>query len=314
MAEKSLSSSELKSNNAGRIILKIVIYIFLTLVALIMIVPFYYMVITSFTLRSAFDDAKASHEALAMLFPLSLTFDNYVQVFQVGAGSGAAMSGFAGFFINTLVVAIISVAVTLITTIFASFAFARLQFKGKNLLFMVILATMMVPGEMMILTNYQTAKSFGWENTFSSLILVHGVAVFYIFYLRQTFQQIPNELYLAAKVDGYSDMQYFRKVMLPLASPTIITILILSMMGTWNSYMWPSLMASGRNTVLAAMGIQWDMRLVSNGLMSLFSGEFGDNIPARLAGTMIVTLPLLIVFACFRKKIMTGVSRSGIKG
>jgi len=177
-------------------------------------------------------------------------------------------------------------------------------------LFASLLATMMIPGELMIITNYQTTKAIGWENTFSALIFVHGVSVFYVFYLRQTFQQIPNELYLAAKVDGVGDVGYLWKVMVPIAMPTITTIIILSLMGAWNSYVWPMMITSEHYKY----NPDYDMRLVSNGLMSLFNTQAEGQNAIKIAGSMVVTFPLFVVFIIFRKYIMRGVSRSGIKG
>ena len=305
------ASSELRANSVGRIIWKIIAYILLTIFAFIMVFPFYFMIITSVLTQDAFDGA-AAHTPILIPAIEQMTFDHYYKTFTMMTDGGGS---FITYFVNTLVVAGVSTLVTVVTTLLAAFAFARLNFKGKDLLFMVILATMMVPGEMMVITNYQSTAGFGWLNTFSALILVHGVAVFYIFYLRQTFQQIPNELYLASKVDGYSDFQYFRKVMVPLASPTIITIVILSVMGAWNSFIWPQLVASGTHPVLNNLfGVKWSMRLITNGVMSVFATEFNENIPGRLAASLVTTIPLFIVFAFFRKKIMTGVSRSGIKG
>ena len=302
-----MAANEYKKIDAGYILWKIFTYAFLIIFSLFMILPFYFMIVTSFLPNDVY--------ILGVnLFPMfsQLSFENYMLVFQVGQHNS---QGFIVYFVNTFIVAIVSTSVTVITTLLAAFAFARLNFRGKNFLFMLILATMMIPGEMMVITNFKTADSFGWMNTFSSLILVHGVAVFYIFYLRQTFQQIPNELYLASKVDGYSDVQYFKKIMVPLASPTVVTIIILSVMGAWNSFIWPTLVASDVNSILYQFGINWSMKLVSNGLMAMFTGpDFAGNVPARLAGSMVTTIPLLIIFCCFRKKIMTGVSRSGIKG
>jgi multiple sugar transport system permease protein len=190
------------------------------------------------------------------------------------------------------------------TTVLASFAFARLNFKMKEPLFALLIATMMIPGEMMVITNFQTISILQWRDTFQALILPFGISVFYIFFLRQTFQQIPNELYLAAKVDGYGDFQYLWKVMIPMAMPTIVTIIILDMMGTWNAYVWPQLVTESR-----------DMLMVSNGLMSIFqSSEFANWNNIKLAASVVVTTPLLIVFILFKNYIMRGVSRSGIKG
>ena len=204
---------------------------------------------------------------------------------------------------------------TAVTAVLAAFAFARLEFKGKNLLFTLLLATMMIPGEMMVITNYQTTIQLDWKYTFSALIFVHGVSVFYIYYLRQTFQQIPNELYLAAKVDGVTDIGYLFKVMIPIAMPTIMTIVILSLMGSWNSYIWPTLVANGNWLQGKGVNTNYDMRLVSNGLMSLFSSDIAKGQDAvKIAGSMVVTAPLFVFFIIFRKYIMRGVSRSGIKG
>ena len=304
------NTAVLKSNTGGRIAWKVIAYALLTIFAFFMVFPFYFMIATSLV-----DNELFTTSSTIIVFPTSqyFTLDNYVSVFTISMDP-TANSGFLIFFTNTLVVALASTAVTVVTTLLAAFAFARLNFKGKDLLFMVILATMMVPGEMMVLTNYKSATTFGFQNTFSALILVHGVAVFYIFYLRQTFQQIPNELYLASKVDGYSDFQYFTKVMAPLASPTIITIVILSVMGAWNSMIWPELIAPGDHPVLRNFGVNWNMRLVTNGIMNIFATQFRDNVPGRLAGSLVTSIPLFIMFALFRKKIMTGVSRAGIKG
>lgn len=192
----------------------------------------------------------------------------------------------------------------------AAFAFARLNFKGKDALFALLLATMMIPGEMMVITNFMTVNQLDWTNTFAALILVHGVSVFYIFYLRQTFQQIPNELYLAAKVDGVGDIGYLWKVMIPIAMPTITTIIILSMMGAWNSFIWPNLVADG----YWKYNENHSMMLVSNGLRAMFAQNAAKFDAIKIAGSMVISIPLFIVFILFRKYIMRGVSRSGIKG
>jgi multiple sugar transport system permease protein len=193
----------------------------------------------------------------------------------------------------------------MVTTVLAAFAFARLNFKGKEVLFSILLATMMIPGEIFVITNYATVSSLGWKNTYTALVLPFMVSVFYIFFLRQTFRQIPNELYLAAKVDGTGDFKYLWKVMIPMAKSTITSILILSMMGTWNAYVWPNLVAGDDN-----------MLLVSNGLMKIFAAtdETKPMVAYQMAAAVLVTLPLLVVFLLLRKQIMNGVSRSGIKG
>jgi multiple sugar transport system permease protein len=214
---------------------------------------------------------------------------------------------------NTIVVAIFSTLGTLITTIFAAFAFARLKFAGREALFMLFLATMMIPGEMMVISNYITVATFGWVSESQSLldaylamIIPFWVSVFYIYLLRQNFKQIPNELYLAAKVDGKSDWNYLWKVMVPLASPTLISITILKFMGTWNSYVWPNLVVPTNN----------DYRLISNGLRgSGFTDISGETqYGYQMAATVLVTVPLFLLFVFFRKYIMKGVGRAGIKG
>ena len=208
-------------------------------------------------------------------------------------------------YFNTIFVGICTTGGTLITTVLAAFAFARLNFKGKEVLFSILLATMMIPGEIFVITNYTTIASWDMKNTYPALVLPFIVSVFYIFFLRQTFRQIPNELYLAAKVDGTGDFKYLWKVMIPMAKATITSILILSMMGTWNAYVWPNLVASDK-----------DMLLVSNGLLSVYKDVDGTGqiVSYQMAAAVLVTVPLIIVFLLLRKQIMNGVSRSGIKG
>lgn len=294
-----------------QIILKVLVYLFLTIFALFMVTPFILMIIGSFVKADSFNRFEQTANFAELGFG-NWRFENFEAVFKASLG-GSSRYNFGTFFLNTFIVAICSTTVTVVTAVLAAFAFARLEFKGKEALFALLLATMMIPGEMMVITNYMTVRQFKWENTFAALILVHGVSVFYVFYLRQTFQQIPNELYLAAKVDGVSDIGYLWKVMIPIAMPTITTIIILSMMGSWNSYVWPNLVANG--------GWKYDeshsMMLVSNGLRALFNltssgGSTKDAV--KIAGSMVISIPLFIVFICFRKYIMKGVSRSGIKG
>ncbi len=311
MAEHAMYFADEKARKAymtKQIISKVFVYFFLTLFALFLLAPFVMMVIGSFINYESFSLFSQSGNFQFLGFTKeNWGIDNYRQVLDKNVNFGT-------FFINTFIVAIGSTTVTVVTAVLAGFAFARLEFKGKEALFAILLATMMIPGEMMVITNKLTVESIGWNNTFAALILVHGVSVFYVFYLRQTFQQIPNELYLAAKVDGVGDIGYLLRVMVPIAMPTITTIIILSMMGAWNSYVWPNLVADGNWT---PFGVQTDhsMMLVSNGLRDLFSKENLSNREAvKIAGSMIVSTPLFIVFICFRKYIMKGVSRSGIKG
>lgn len=298
---------QLRIYKARKIISNVLLYGFLTLVGLFIVIPFWYMLITSFKSTTAFEQEELSGKLVMWLNASNFSVEQFGKVF---AGSG----NFGYFYLNTVIVATVSTAFTVVTSVLAAFAFARVDFKGKNALFTTLLATMMVPGEMMMMTNYQTTVSLGWYNTFAALILVHGVSVFYIYYLRQTFQQIPNELFLAAKVDGYGHFQYLWRCMIPIAMPTITTITILSLMGAWNAYIWPTLVASGNNAFLEQFDIEWSMLLVSNGLMKQFTSEFSNDTPARITGSLFATVPLFIFFLIFRKYIMRGISRSGIKG
>jgi multiple sugar transport system permease protein len=311
--------AQMRAYKARTITRTVLLYLFLSLLGLFILVPFVFMIITSFRDPDAYDRDTALR--VFNLIPSwwnsyfnksNYTLSNFVTVFTYRNAAGESIN-FGLYYLNTIYVSVIGTIFTLITSVLASFAFARCEFKGKNLLFTILLATMMIPGEMMVITNFQTVKSMSWENTYASLIFVHGVSVFYIFYLRQTFQQIPNELFLAAKVDGYGHFKYLWKVMIPIASPTIVTIAILSMMGAWNSYIWPNLVASGNFHTLSS---GWSMRLVSNGLMAMFTnsdtGLSRDTV--RIAGSVVVTAPLFVFFLIFRKFIMRGVSRSGIKG
>ena len=267
-------------------------YIFLILVAIAVLFPFYWMI------NSSLKTIEEYRLSVPTFWPKQVMWSNYAAAFQVG--------NLGTLFKNTVIVGVVSTILSLIVTILSAFAFARLEFKGKNLLFGALLATMMIPGEMFTITNYITVVKFQWLNTFTALIVPFLVSVFYIYLLRQNFMQIPNELYLAAKVDGTSDFKYLCKVMIPLALPTIISITILKMMGAWNSYVWPRLVAND------------DMhKLVSNGLRGL---AFTDpatnetNYPQQMAAVAIVSAPLFAVFIFLRKYIMKGVSRSGIKG
>ena len=319
MAEHAMYFTDERAQRMYKIrtgILKGLVYLFLSIFALFMLFPFVIMVLGSFIEQEHF----SSFSALGKFEYLSeWTFENY-QIIMTGKNKAGVLitqggDNFPIYFVNTLIVAVASTTVTVVTAVLAAFAFARLQFKGKDALFALLLATMMIPGEMMVITNFQTVLALDWRNTFSALIFVHGVSVFYIFYLRQTFQQIPNELYLAAKVDGVGDLGYLIKVMVPIAMPTITTIIILSMMGSWNSYIWPNLVAPEYWTPFGQQTTH-SMKLVSNGLRDILSPATGTppKDAVKLAGAMVISVPLLIVFILFRKYIMRGVSRSGIKG
>jgi len=319
MAEHAKYFADEKSRRAYLIkqgVLKGLVYIFLSLFAIFLLIPFVLMIVGSFVNAESFYQFSINADFKQLGFA-NWGFSNFKEVFSKtyvdNFGNVQLKKGnnFPVFFLNTFIVAVGSTTVTVVTAVLAAFAFARLQFKGKEALFALLLATMMIPGEMMVITNYMVVRRIGWQNTFAALILVHGVSVFYVFYLRQTFQQIPNELYLAAKVDGVSDIGYLWKVMIPIAMPTITTIIILSMMGAWNSYVWPNLVARGKWKIDG----KHSMMLVSNGLRSLFSQNTSGTLEAiKLAGSLVISLPLFLVFVLFRKYIMRGVSRSGIKG
>lgn len=280
-----------------RIVSLVLMYAFLALMAVVMIFPFYWMLITSLK------GGAEIQRLIPTMWPEVMRWDNYASAFT--------RLNFGVLLRNTLVVGIVSTIGTLITTIFAAFAFARLEFKGKDLLFSILLSTMMIPGEMMVVSNYVSVSLLGLTGgknllgAYTAMIIPFMISVFYIYLLRQNFKQIPNELYLAAKVDGKSDWTYLWKVMVPLAMPTLTTIFILKLMGSWNAYVWPNLIASGNS----------DFYLITNGLRETFNvSENYDDYGAQMAATVIVTVPLLLVFIFFRKYIMRGVSRAGIKG
>lgn len=273
-----------------QIFVKAMVYLFLGVMALIVLFPFYWMIISSL---KSLDEYRWN---IPTLWPTKFIFANYAEAFEAASLSQ--------LFLNTAYVGIISTLLSLVITVLSAFAFARLEFKGKDAMFGALLATMMIPGELFTITNYATVNSFGWMKSFTVLIVPFLVSVFYIYLLRQNFLQIPNELYLAAKVDGTSDLKYLWKVMVPLAMPTLISITILKMMGAWNSYVWPRLVANDDAH-----------RLITNGLRNAFTTTTGDvNYPVQMAAVAIVSAPLFLVFLFLRKYIMQGVSRSGIKG
>ena len=274
----------------GKILVKIGTYLFLSVIALFVLFPFYWMVISSL---KTLEEYK---KTVPTFWPQTVMWGNYVRAFDT--------ANLGRLFMNTAYVGIVSTILSLIITVLSAFAFARLEFKGKNALFGALLATMMIPGELFTITNYQTVNYFGWMQSYTVLIVPFLVSVFYIYLLRQNFLQIPNELYLAAKVDGCGDLKYLWKVMIPLALPTLISITILKMMGAWNSYVWPNLVAD-----------EEAYHLITNGLRNAFTAATGDvDYPLQMAAVAIVSAPLFLVFLFLRKYIMHGVSRSGIKG
>lgn len=279
------------------IIKKVFVYLFLAIFAVFTILPFYWMIVTSFK-----SDAEMQMtEAAARFIPDEFTWNNYTQLFDAESGNRLLFR----FMLNTVIVGVFTTILSVCVTVLAAFAFSRLSFKGRDLIFSILLSTMMIPGEMMIMTNYTTIATLGWNdpNSYTSMIVPFIASVFYTFFLRQNFRQIPDELYYAAKVDGVSDFKYLFKVMIPIAKPAIITITILSLIGSWNAYIWPRTVAEG------------DMRLVTDGIMYLFQDEAGTNTSNKvMAAVTLVSLPLLLMFILFKKYIMRGVSRAGIKG
>ncbi len=283
---KTMSAKQL----VGHTLVKAALYLFLLAMALIVLFPFYWMVISSLKTLAEY------RLTVPTLWPQTVMLSNYAEAFTT--------ANLGRLFLNTAYVGVVSTLLSLVITVLSAFAFARLDFKGKNAMFAALLATMMIPGELFTITNYATINSFGWMNTFRVLIIPFLVSVFYIYLLRQNFMQIPNELYLAAKVDGCGDLKYLWKVMVPLSLPTLISITILKMMGAWNSYVWPNLVAN-----------KAELHMITNGLRNAFTDASGDvNFPVQMAAVALVSAPLFLVFIFLRKYIMSGVSRSGIKG
>ncbi len=291
MHDKSIKSVTSKQKVVG-VFGTVLRYIFLIAVAIAVLFPFYWMI------NSSLKNMDEYRLTVPTFWPKQVMWENYAVAFSVG--------NLGTLFKNTVIVGVVSTILSLVVTVLSAFAFARLEFKGKNVLFAALLATMMIPGEMFTITNYITVVKLNWLNTYTALIVPFLVSVFYIYLLRQNFLQIPNELYLAAKVDGTSDLKYLWKVMIPLALPTLISITILKMMGAWNSYVWPRLVANDEMH-----------KLVSNGLRGLAFTDAATNetnYPQQMAAVAIVSAPLFAVFVFLRKYIMKGVSRSGIKG
>ena len=270
---------------------KTVTYTLLSIWAILVLFPFYWMVLTSVKSYGAYNS-----EWIPKLYTLSPTLQNYVDAFT------AVPLG--GYFTNTIIFTLATTAMMLVVTVLAAFAFARLDFPGKDLAFTLFLSLMMIPTELVVITNYVTITNADLRNTFAGLILPSVTSVFYIYLLKENFAQIPDELYYAAKVDGTSDMKYLLKVMIPICKPTIVTITILKVIECWNSYVWPRLVTDDQAYFL-----------VSNGIQEIRENGFGrENIPAMMAAVVVISLPLIVLFLLFRKKIMAGVSRGGVKG
>lgn len=270
---------------------KVLTYILLTFWAIIVLFPFYWMVLTSVKGYGAYNS-----EWIPKLYTLSPTLENYRSAFTAVP--------LAGYFVNTVIFALATTALMLVVTILAAFAFSRLQFRGKDLVFTLFLSFMMIPSELVVITNFVTITNWDMRNTFMGLILPSVTSVFYIYLLKENFSQIPDELYYAAKVDGTSDLLYLRKVMIPMCKPTIITITILKIIECWNSFVWPRLITDDQSYFL-----------VSGGIQEIRENGFGrENIPAMMAAVVVISLPLIVLFLIFRKKIMAGVARGGVKG
>lgn len=284
--EKIERSAKIRRRAAGA-----VSYALLILWAAVVLFPFYWMVLTSVKSYSSYNS-----ERIPEFFTLSPTFQNYADAFfTVPLGR---------YLLNTLFFTVVTTALMLAVIILAAFAFARLEFRGKNVVFTLFLALMMIPNELVVITNFTTVTNLGLRNTFTGLILPSVTSVFYIYLLRENFAQIPDELYYAAKVDGTSDFRYLRRVMMPICKPTIITIVILKVIECWNSYVWPRLITDDASYYL-----------VSNGIQEIRENGFGrENIPAMMAAVVVISVPLILLFLIFRKKVMAGVARGGTKG
>ena len=280
-----------KSARLRKQALNTVIYSFLTIWAIMVLFPFYWMLLTSFKSYSAYNS-----EWIPQLYTLSPTLQNYADAFT--------QVPLAGYFTNTIVFTLATTAIMVIVTVLAAFAFARLDFPGKDLAFTLFLSLMMIPNELVIITNFVTVTNMDLRNTFLGLILPSVTSVFYIYLLKENFAQIPDELYYAAKVDGTSDLKYLLKVMVPICKPTLVTITILKVIECWNSYVWPRLITDDQAYFL-----------VSNGIQEIRENGFGrENIPAMMAAVVVISVPLIVLFLVFRKKIMEGVAQGGTKG
>ena len=282
---------EKKHRRLGEEIRKGAVYALLVFWALMVLFPFYWMLLTSVKSYGSYNA-----EYIPKLFTLSPTLQNYLDAFRaVPLGR---------YFLNTIVFTLITTALMLVVTVLAAFAFARLDFPGKDLAFTVFLSLMMIPSELVVITNYVTITNADLRNTFLGLILPSVTSVFYIYLLKENFSQIPDELYYAAKVDGTSDLKYLWKVMIPICQPTIVTVTILKVIECWNSYVWPRLITDDPSYYLVSGGIQ----------ESRENGFGRENIPAMMAAVVVISVPLIVLFLIFRKKIMAGVARGGVKG
>ena len=283
--------AEIKREKIKKRVIDIAVYSLLVVWALAVLFPFYYMILTSFKSYGAYNS-----EFIPKFYTLSPTIENYIKAFN--------SVPLFDYLVNTLIFTVLTTALMLIITIPAAYAFSRMNFPGKDIVFLAFLALMMLPQELVIITNFVTVTELDLRNTFTGLILPSVASVFYIYLLKENFSQIPEELYLAAKVDGTPDLKYMLKVMVPISKPTIVTITILKVIECWNAYVWPRLAVDNRAYYLVSVGIQ-----------QIRESGFGrENIPAMMAAVVVVSAPLIILFVIFRKKIMAGVARGGTKG
>ncbi|MBQ4141300.1 MAG: carbohydrate ABC transporter permease [Clostridia bacterium] len=281
----------MQEKKLSKILLKIAVYAMLAVWALIVLFPFYWMLLTSIKSYGSYNA-----EFIPKFYTLSPTIENYISAFSAVP--------LAKYFLNTVIYTVVTTALMLVIAIPSAYAFARLEFKGKNLLFLSFLALMMIPTELVVITNFTTITNLEMRNTFTGLILPSAASVFYIYLLKENFEQVPNELYLAAKVDGTTDFKYLMKVLVPICRPTVVTVTILKVIECWNSYVWPRLITDNPAYYL-----------VSNGIQEIRENGFGrENIPAMMAAVVVISLPLIVLFLIFRNKIMAGVARGGTKG
>ena len=269
---------------------KLLTYLGLSVWGLFVLFPFYWMLLTSLKSVGAYNA-----ETVPVFFTLSPTVENYVRAFSQNLGR---------YFVNTVIYTAITTALMMVVIVPAAFAFAKLNFRGKNLLFTAFLALMMIPTELVVITNYTTVTNLELRNTFTGLILPSAISVFYIYLLKENFEQVPGELYLAARVDGTKDLKFLLRILVPICRPTIVTIAILKVIECWNAFVWPRLVTDNEAYYL-----------VSNGIQAIRESGFGrENIPAMMAAVVAVSVPLILLFLVFRNKIMEGVARGGTKG
>ncbi len=289
-SQKELQKLERRAKTSN-IVRNVIVYTLLTVWGLVVLFPFYWMILSSVKSYSAYNS-----EYVPAFFTLQPTLQNYIDAFRTVP--------LAKYFLNTIIFTVITTAMMIVVIVFSAYAFARLNFRGRDFLFTLFLALMMIPNELVIITNFVTITNWGMRNTFPGLILPSVASVFYIYLLRENFAQVPDELYYAAKVDGTRDLKYLFRVMIPICRPTIITIIILKVIECWNSYVWPRLITDDQNYFL-----------VSNGIQEIRENGFGrENIPAMMAAVVVISVPLIVIFLLFHKKIMEGVSRGGTKG